>query len=419
MLKQRILLVSLCAAACAAPLLALLWPSQRDFFAANPASLDYWQRGLSVGLAVLALLAWRLNQNRLAVIAAGLAVAAVCAVRAAASGRPPLDIANAWLVAVPGGLALSLLPGEGALFSGRSIGRAALLFLPAGLAWAVANSNPADTAQLLGWRLWGGPGQPSHLAHLGLLFFALAAWRFHARIESALLALGGSLIGLCGLAWGLSLAGSGTGPLLCARMWLAGCLAQAAGLALGLFLLYWQRVYLDELTGVPNRRALDERLGHLSARSVYSLAMVDIDHFKKFNDTYGHAQGDDVLRLVARHLKESTQGRAYRYGGEEFCVLAPELDTDDMESLMDAAREGLAASRFHVRQPPPLRRKSGPKDRGKKGGAGKGAEVQVTVSVGVARCDRKHDSPAKVLKLADEGLYEAKAAGRNIVVRKN
>ncbi|HEY5038614.1 MAG TPA: GGDEF domain-containing protein, partial [bacterium] len=76
---------------------------------------------------------------------------------------------------------------------------------------------------------------------------------------------------------------------------------------------YWKKVYQDVLTGVPNRQALDERLHTLSGK--YALSMVDIDHFKKFNDTYGHAEGDNVLRMVAMHLQDSLGPRVYRYGG--------------------------------------------------------------------------------------------------------
>jgi len=415
MLKQRSLLLCLCAAACAAPLLALAWPKLADGFAPDAPSLDAWRLGLDLGLALLAVLAWRLNQNRLAVVAGGLAASAAFTLAAAASGRPNADIADAWLAAVPSGLGLSLLPKEGSLFSGRTFGRAALLLLPAGLAWAVAGSDPADTARILAWRLLGPAGAGlSHAAALSLLLFAGAlALRLHSRIEAALLALAGSLLGLTALAWALDAAS--VPPALAARFWLAGHLAQAACLGLGLFLLYWQRVYLDELTAVPNRRALDERLSHLSGD--YSLAMVDIDHFKKFNDTYGHAQGDDVLRMVALHLKEGTRGRAYRYGGEEFCVLAPDLDGPGLEALMDGVRADLAARRFHIRVAATQRKASGPKRRGVE--PDRSVQVQVTVSVGVARRDRKRETPALVLKLADEGLYAAKAAGRNAVVRKN
>jgi GGDEF domain-containing protein len=415
MLKRHALLAALCAALCATPLLTLLWPTLAYPFASTPAGLDNWRLGLELGLAVLAALAWRLNQNRLVAVAVGLAASAAFTTSSQAAG--PLETADAWLVAVPSGLALCLLPREGALVSGRTFARLALLFLPAALFWAVATSNPQECAHWLRWTPWPegpSPRQPSLAAHASLLLFALVlAWRPPARIESALEALGGGLAGMTVLAWGLALAAPD--PTLLRKLWLAGHLAQAAGLALGLFLLYWQRVYLDELTGIPNRRALDERLGHLDKS--FSLAMVDIDHFKNFNDTYGHAQGDDVLRMVAVHLRESTGARAYRYGGEEFCVLAGDLDTGALESLMDGARSSLAARRFHIRPPSP--RPQAKPSRGRGPLAPPSVSVQVTVSVGVAGLDRSRDTPGKVMKLADEGLYEAKASGRNLVVKKN
>ena len=67
--------------------------------------------------------------------------------------------------------------------------------------------------------------------------------------------------------------------------------------------MYWEKVYIDELTGIPNRRAFDEYLKKLGRK--YTIAMMDIDHFKKFNDTYGHSEGDNVLRFVAKHIAEA------------------------------------------------------------------------------------------------------------------
>jgi diguanylate cyclase (GGDEF)-like protein len=203
--------------------------------------------------------------------------------------------------------------------------------------------------------------------------------------------------------------------MLDARAWLLSHALQAALLALALFYMYWQRVYLDELTGIPNRRALDEKLLHLDGP--WSLAMVDIDHFKKFNDTYGHDQGDDVLRLVGQHLALGTRGRAFRYGGEEFCVLLPGVGTVEAAALMDGVRESLARERFSIRLPPNIRKKTGPKDRGSLHVPAK--KAQVTISVGVAGPDPKRAEAADVLKLADQGLYKAKDAGRNNVVKMN
>jgi diguanylate cyclase (GGDEF)-like protein len=186
------------------------------------------------------------------------------------------------------------------------------------------------------------------------------------------------------------------------------------GLSLALYYLYWQRVYLDELTGIPNRRALDEKLAHLDG--AYSLAMVDIDHFKRFNDDYGHDQGDDVLRLVGGHFAEGSGGRAYRYGGEEFCVLFEGLDSEQAAQEADALRAALERRRFHIRLPKTLRKGDGPKQRGHSVAT---AQVKVTVSVGVAQKDKKHPEVNQVMKLADQGLYKAKAAGRNNVQAMN
>jgi diguanylate cyclase (GGDEF)-like protein len=149
----------------------------------------------------------------------------------------------------------------------------------------------------------------------------------------------------------------------------------------------------------------------------YSLAMVDIDHFKKFNDTYGHDQGDDVLRLVAKHLDDGTQQRAFRYGGEEFCVLLPGLGTEEAAELMDSVRDSLARRRFNIRMPHKIRDKASEEDRGTL--KAKTEAVKVTISVGVSRPDKKRRSPTDVMKLADEGLYKAKEAGRNNVQAMN
>ncbi len=406
MLKRHALFAAACAAACALPLAALLAPSLAGPFAPTPVSMRAWLRGEDLALAVVAVLAWRLNQNRLALAAAGLGIASTAAAFSAAAGVPAHAVADFWVLALPSGLGLSLLPRDGALFSGRTGAAAALMLLPAALAYAVGTSSPAEAALLLRWP-FAAADRPSALATaagLGVLIVC-ALKRLHPRVATAWVALGGALAGQTALAWGLGLASPA--PALAARLWTASSVAATACLGAGLLALYWQRVYLDELTGVPNRRALDERLAHLD--SAYSLAMVDIDHFKGFNDTYGHAQGDDVLRLVAAHLREQTAGRAYRYGGEEFCVLAQDLDAPALERLMDRVRASLAKRSFTVR--------GAAKGRGSR--AARGAKVQVTVSVGVACRDRQRSAPESVMKLADEGLYEAKAAGRNRVVRKN
>jgi len=84
----------------------------------------------------------------------------------------------------------------------------------------------------------------------------------------------------------------------------------------------YSKAYLDDLTGLPGRRALNENLARLEGN--YSIAMVDIDFFKQFNDTYGHNVGDEVLKFISVIIKNvSGGGKAFRYAGEEFTILFP------------------------------------------------------------------------------------------------
>jgi diguanylate cyclase (GGDEF)-like protein len=177
--------------------------------------------------------------------------------------------------------------------------------------------------------------------------------------------------------------------------------------------MYWQKVYLDILTEVPNRQALDERL--ITLQHPYALAMIDIDHFKKFNDNYGHAEGDNVLRMVALTLQESLGERVYRYGGEEFCAIFEGEEAEKAHLPMEQARKTLDHKRFHLRQldreKPTLIKKLTTKGEPKLG-----KEIQITISVGVAYSTPKTKYHHDVIHLADKSLYKAKERGRNQVV---
>ncbi len=168
----------------------------------------------------------------------------------------------------------------------------------------------------------------------------------------------------------------------------------------------WSMAYIDQLTNLPGRRALDEEM--LKLGSNYSIAMLDIDHFKKFNDTYGHDTGDQVLQMVASRIKQSTSGgKAFRYGGEEFSIVFPGKSAADTLGILNGVRENVGSSIFQVRK----------KERRGKDKKGGGKNVQVTISIGVAERTEKMPTPHEVIKGADKALYKAKKQGRNKVCK--
>jgi diguanylate cyclase (GGDEF)-like protein len=168
--------------------------------------------------------------------------------------------------------------------------------------------------------------------------------------------------------------------------------------------------YGDELTGLPARRALNSLLSTLDVP--YAVAMIDIDHFKKFNDTYGHQTGDQLLRKVATTLAQVIRGgRPFRYGGEEFAVVFPGLSTVEASPLLETLREAVAAMSFTVRGADRRR-----KHRRLSLVPGARGQVRITVSIGAADCTGAGPTPAEVVRAADEALYRAKHAGRNRVV---
>lgn len=184
--------------------------------------------------------------------------------------------------------------------------------------------------------------------------------------------------------------------------------------------------YHDELTALPSRRAFNDALLRLQAP--YSIAVVDIDHFKRFNDTYGHDTGDQVLRLVARNLARVTGGgEAYRCGGEEFNILFPGKTAPEVAEHLEKLRERIQASEFHLRreQRRTLPRGTDRRYERSRGLARKGrairqlsqekpvAALSVTVSIGVAMSGKRRSVPESVLRAADKALYRAKANGRN------
>lgn len=159
----------------------------------------------------------------------------------------------------------------------------------------------------------------------------------------------------------------------------------------------------DGLTGLANRKQFDLSLKLAAAEAERSgkplcLLMTDVDHFKRFNDSYGHRIGDQVLKTLAHILKSGVRDTdtPARYGGEEFAVILPEIELDAALGLADRLRQALAGKRLTNRTT----------------GADYGA---ITISVGLARL-RRDESLDDLIARADSALYRAKSAGRNCVV---
>jgi diguanylate cyclase len=164
-----------------------------------------------------------------------------------------------------------------------------------------------------------------------------------------------------------------------------------------------QEAQTDGLTGIANRKCFDLRLQEEASRasedgSSLCLLLTDIDHFKKFNDTFGHSVGDSVLKVVAKHLTDNVKGAdlAARYGGEEFAVILPHTVIDNAVTLAQQIREKLAKKEL----------------KSKTNGESYG---NITLSIGVSRF-RPGESLSDLIDRADQGLYRAKELGRNRVV---
>lgn len=157
-----------------------------------------------------------------------------------------------------------------------------------------------------------------------------------------------ALVMLIGLGWGAPFfLPPAAGPFPDTGRW-HFCMAAMLCLLLSLIEAGLFFAFRDELTVLPARRALNARLQ--KAGGNYTLAMVDVDHFKRFNDRYGHDVGDEVLRMMATCLKKSS-GRAFRYGGEEFTILYPGRRIDRAMADADAVRKRIAETEFTLRSP--------------------------------------------------------------------
>ena len=277
------------------------------------------------------------------------------------------------------------------------------------LIWIAQRNGPKSWYGAKSWN--GGFGVDSGLPLIVWLSFAMGAvtlltlvFRRRTKVEQ-------------GLAWALVAMFLGMNQL---EKWADGTISDAlffyAGTA-GLILIFavlehgYDIAFRDELTGLPGRRAFNNVMGQLGG--TYSIAMCDVDHFKRFNDAYGHDVGDQVLKMVAARLSRvGGGGRAFRYGGEEFLVVFRGCTAREAEPFAESLRRSIADHGFVLRGPDrpsrkPLRAKTTEET--------SAAKVNISISIGIAERSKRHSTPELVLDAADATLYRAKEAGRNCV----
>jgi diguanylate cyclase (GGDEF)-like protein len=374
----------------------LTLPDQvRGFFTYYPALV------LSLGL----FLSWRFNRTRLFFALLLLTLADLLLRRFPEGDTRTLAIAAAEFL-IPLNLAMISFFSERGLFSRPGLQRTGAIAAQPFLLSLAYLANPVALSNFL-------IGKP-------------LPWTFLDRLPLAQIPLAGLLLGGGilfsrfprhpsaidgGFLWALVAA---IGPLVAGvtdetrTLWFA-----TAGLILTVSLIEssYRMAYRDELTGLPARRALNEEL--LKVGRTYTIAMVDIDHFKKVNDTHGHDVGDQVLKMVAAKIEEVRGGgRPYRFGGEEFTVFFPNKSAREALPYLEELRHSIEMSGFTLRD------NERPKEKPEQPVKGKeGQRLKVTASIGVAERNDFNLTPEAVLKAADKALYRAKEQGRNCVVR--
>jgi len=361
--------------------------------------------GLIFGLVVV--LAAFFHRSRVALYALGLASLTIWVSGSESSDTGFLLLAGLLCF----GLGLLAITKDRGVFSIPGLVQMGAFALMFGMGWVLVRVAPREASGFLSWTPaplpdvdWIDLPQPIFFAFVfAMVSGLLVGIRRRGPVEK------GWLWSLVFVGFALSYAGEPSATII----FLVG-----AGVVLGLSVLEtsYAMAYKDDLTGLPARRALMRDLGLLGG--VYTVAMVDVDHFKKFNDRYGHDVGDQVLRMVAARLaKAPAGGKAYRYGGEEFTILYSGRGVKETLSHLKDVRRAVEEATFTLRSWRRPRKK--PVDPGawRGGKKKKPRRLSVTVSIGVADSAGKETSPDLVLKKADRALYRAKKAGRNRVAK--
>jgi diguanylate cyclase (GGDEF)-like protein len=360
-----------------------------------------------------ALLAWRFHSTRILFCVVVLLLAHHALVwfgqgQLAGTGPPRLAFELVALLAPLDFILLTFFPERGT--EGRTLfWFLVLLFLESVLVAAIARPDQ-PTFGFLHARLIHN--YHLHLTQPSLLLFIVAAGlllyrliQHHKPIDNGML---WSL-----LATGLGLESGGAGRTGTAYFGVAGFI-----LASCIIENSYSLAYQDELTGLNSRRAFNDALVRL--KPPFAIAVVDIDHFKRINDTYGHDTGDQVLRLVASRLaRVSGGGETFRVGGEEFTILFPGRAAKDTADHLELLRLNIENATFRVRKGDDRRKAARETDRRARGARKTRAAapaasglLSVTVSIGLAE-SHPRASADEVIQHADKALYRAKHGGRN------
>ena len=261
-------------------------------------------------------------------------------------------------------------------------------------------SVPVDVlpTSLASWEVY--PAVTLFVAVLGFLFVAFGFHRHRGPIERSFV-------------WSLILLMVAMHPDIGDHGSALFLMATGLTVTLGIVETSYVMAYRDELTGLPGRRALMQYLDGI--QGTYAMAMVDIDHFKSFNDKHGHDVGDQVLKLVGSRLAGvKGGGKAYRFGGEEFTLIFPGRTVEDALPHVEEIRREIAEANFALRswRRPRERPEEGPSASRRKAKAIP-RTLSVTVSMGLADTADGDTDRDEALKRADDALYRAKRGGRN------
>lgn len=362
-----------------------------DAMAALHSDLALWESVFGLLTASAVVVGAVFSQWR-AVSGAALVYAFYLTLQGAIPTLPPQASELAGLLLVVALPVIACLPERGPLGPASGL-LLALVVLMAGLAlrgaWPSLSPEPAGPLFALAWNEQASPGFHPALAAGAIATLAgtgFQLWRPDAT-RGALLA---ATLCLLPLVWQPTTGAAGL-------VYAGGAVVLIWG---GLLFHAWGLAFVDELTGLPNRRALELKLRGGGA----TLVMADVDHFKKFNDRWGHDAGDQALKRVAEDLAAvSAGGKAFRYGGEEFTLVFPGSSPAPIIDAVEERRKALAGRPFRLRSA-----EREPKKRGKGGGKG----IKLTASFGVA-FPRRGEAVSETLKRADDALYRAKKRGRN------